>query len=225
MLRINAHTARCRTISLIVAAAFLLPCWAVHAEDPGICISTDEAELLTLVNEYRVENALAPVTWSRSLITVGQWHVWDAVNNAPFGGDCNLHSWSGNRPDLWVGLCYTPDHAQAALMWSKPSEITSGIYSSSGYENGAAGYLSVADALEGWKNSPGHNDVILNQGIWSGLTWRAMGVGADTVNSYYYLWFGSMTDPQAAMPLCGGDLIFSDGFEGGTSSQWSATVP
>jgi len=48
-------------------------------------------------------------------------------NNA-IGGSCNLHSWSDARPDLWVGMCYTSDHANADLMWSKPSEITGGIY-------------------------------------------------------------------------------------------------
>jgi len=208
---------------MTIAAVFLLSCWTVCAEEPGICVSTDDAELLTLVNDYRMANGLDAVDWSRSLITVGQWHAWDAAYNDAIGGSCNLHSWSDARPDLWVGMCYTSDHANAALMWSKPSEITGGIYSGNGYENAAAGYASVAAALEGWKNSQSHNDVILNQGMWSGFTWRAMGVGADTVSKIYYLWFGASADPQGEMPLCG-DLIFSDGFESGDTTAWSDQV-
>ncbi len=99
-------------------------------------------------------------------------------------------------------------------MWDKPREITHGVYSESGYENGAWGYVSVAAALQGWKSSSGHNDVILNQNIWAPLTWKAMGVGVDLQNRYYYLWFSNLVDPLGDMPLCQGDVpIFSDGFE------------
>ena len=185
-------------------------------EEPGTCINTDEAELLQLVDEYRVENNLATVPWSQSLMTVAEWHVVDAAlnDNVIFAGSCNLHSWSNTRPELWTGMCYTPDHAAAAKMWSKPGEITGGVYNASGYENAAWGYRSVAAALNGWKNSPGHNDVILNNGIWASQTWRAMGVGVDLVNRYYYLWFSTAADPQGDMPLCGTeDTIFSGNFE------------
>ena len=188
----------------------------LFAEEPGTCINTDEAELLQLVDEYRVDNSLAKIPWSHSLMTVGQWHVIDAAlnDNVIFAGDCNLHSWSNTRPDLWTGMCYTPDHAEASKMWSKPLEITDGVYTASGYENGAWGYSSVAAVLNGWKGSPGHNAVILNEGIWSSLTWRAMGVGVDLVNRYYYLWFSTAVDPLGNMPSCSGqDAIFSDNFE------------
>ena len=186
------------------------------AEEPGTCINTDEAELLQLVDEYRIDNRLAKIPWSQSLMTVGQWHVIDAALNDEviFTKDCNLHSWSNTRPTLWTGMCYTPDHAESKKMWSKPREITNGVYTASGYENGAWGYRSVEAALNGWKGSPGHNAVILNEGIWSSLTWRAMGVGVDLVNRYYYLWFSTSNDPLGDMPSCSGqDSIFTDNFE------------
>ena len=186
------------------------------AEEPGTCINTDEAELLQLVDEYRVGNNLSTIPWSQSLMTVAQWHVIDAALNDDqiFAGNCNLHSWSNTRPDLWSGMCYTSSHAEAAKMWSKPREITNGVYTASGYENGAWGYGSVSSALNGWKGSPGHNQVILNEGIWASQTWRAMGVGVDLVNRYYYLWFSTAPDPQGDMPTCDSeDFIFSDNFE------------
>ena len=99
-------------------------------------------------------------------------------------------------------------------MWSKPREITNGVYGASGYENGAWGYRSVSSALNGWKGSPGHNQVILNEGIWASQTWRAMGVGVDLVNHFYFLWFSAAPDPQGDMPACDSETaIFSDTFE------------
>ena len=76
------------------------------AKEPGNCINTDEAELLQLVDEYRAENNLASIPWSQSLMTVAQWHVIDAALNDEviFTGDCNMHSWSDTRPDLWSGV-------------------------------------------------------------------------------------------------------------------------
>lgn len=48
-------------------------------------------------------------------------------------------------------------------------------------------------ALEGWKHSPGHNAVILNQDIWADHPWGA--IGADIHAGYAVLWFGEEPDP------------------------------
>jgi len=179
---------------------------------PGSCLSNDEFTLLNLVNQYRADNGKGAVAYSKILNTVGQWHAEDALINGGslFTPSCNLHSWSNDMPHLWTGMCYTSDHAQAQKMWDKPREISGGSYTGNGYENAAWGYATPAAALDGWKNSSGHNDVMLNQGIWSSITWRAMGVGVR--GSYYYLWFSDMTDSSTPMSLCD-DVIFSDGFE------------
>ena len=77
-------------------------------------------------------------------------------------------------------------------MWDKPDELT--VYTGNGYEisHGGSGTVSPTSALNGWKNSSGHNDVILNQGIWT-TPWGAMGVGID--GSYAHVWFGHQADP------------------------------
>lgn len=193
----------------------LLTVLIVKAEPPGTCVSADEAALIDAINDYRMANGLAAVPWSNVLITVGQWHAEDAfINGATlFTGECNLHSWSDDLPSLWTGMCYTPDHAQAAQMWAKPNQISGGTFVGNGYENGAAGYASIEAALAGWQASPGHNDVILNQGIWSSITWRSIGVGVNTnATNYFYLWFSDTSDTSPMMALCG-DLIFNAGFE------------
>ena len=90
-------------------------------------------------------------------------------------------------------------------MWNKPEEISSGSYTSNGYEISASGYGSVQSALNGWKNSPGHNDVILNQGIWTNYPWQAMGVGTNFDNEegyrFYFVWFATAPDPYG-VSLC-----------------------
>ncbi len=205
---------------LIVAMTAVLP---AHAQEIGQCLTADEVELGALINQYREDNALLPVPVSISLTTVAQWHVWDLVNNNPVGGDCNLHSWS-DYGTLWNALCYTSDHAQASGMWSKPSEITGGLYSANGYEIAASsgGIITPLGALNAWKNSPGHNDVILNQGIWASRNpWPAMGIGM--LDGYAVVWFGDSADPAGTIAECAA-AFFSDGFENGDTESWSATV-
>ena len=88
-------------------------------------------------------------------------------------------------------------------MWNKPTEISGGAYTSTGYELAAWNFGSVESALNGWKGSPAHNDVILNQGIWASQTWQAMGVGVDPTNTTYFLWFAAGADGAGAPELCG----------------------
>jgi hypothetical protein len=95
-----------------------------------------------------------------------------------------------------------------------------------GYENayGAAGFTATpSSALTGWKNSPAHNEVILNNGMqcyccqrilfmwcagdWAsaphGPAWPAMGAGIS--GGFAVLWFGDATDTQVPLtPYCNG---------------------
>lgn len=160
--------------------------------DPGPEGCNAEAlVLIDLVNAYRGEHGLPAIPASSSLCTVGQTHVEDLKTNAPHTqpGGCNLHSWSD--AGTWTPCCYTPDHAQAQCMWNKPRELT--VYPGNGYENGSAGAGTPEAALDGWKNSPAHNDVMLNNGIWADYPWGAIGVGF--TDGYAVLWFGVEVDP------------------------------
>ena len=159
-------------------------------EPPPDGCTAEAIELIALVNAYRGENGLPAIPASPSLCTVGQAHVEDLATHAPHTEPgCNLHSWSDAGP--WSACCYTDDHAQAACMWNKPKEMT--VYPGNGYENASAGYGSPQEALEGWKSSPAHNEVILNKGIWKDLPWGAIGAGVN--QGFAVLWFGVEGDP------------------------------
>jgi hypothetical protein len=179
----------------------------------GVCLNSEEAQLVQLVNEYRVQNGLQALPASKWLSSTGQWKVWDRMANNAVGGACNTHSWSNARPDLWQAMCYTPDHAQAAQMWAKPRQISGGIYTGNGFENAAdfGGTMTAAQALSQWQGSPSHNAVILQQGQWAGVPFGGLGVGI--LGGFAVLWFGDRVDPSGTMIQCPTDNIFYSGFE------------
>ena len=149
-----------------------------------------ELELYEAINDYRAANSLPPIPYSPSLSRVARTHSTDLLQESPHTvGDCNLHSWSDAGP--WSSCCYTPDHAEAACMWDKPRELTD--YPGNGYEISVFGTTTAQDALDAWKGSAGHNNVILNLEGWVDFPWSAMGVGAD--GAFINVWFGGESDP------------------------------
>ena len=149
-----------------------------------------DGDLVDEINAYRQEEELPEIAFSPSLQVVAEAHIMDLSDNDPVSGECNLHSWSESGD--WSGCCYTDDHAEASCMWAKPSELTD--YTGSGYEVSAtnSGCITAESALEQWKRSPGHNEVILNEGQWASREWRA--VGAAFSGNYAVAWFGEDAD-------------------------------
>ncbi len=162
------------------------------------CLSTEEKELYELIMAYRKEKGLPRVELSSSLTKVAKLHVRDLQNNNPLSGKCNLHSWS--RTANWKKCCYTDDHRNAECMWNKPKELTE--YQGDGYEiahwNSAG--VSPNSAFEGWKKSRGHNEVMINKGIWKQVKWGAIGIGM--YEQYAVVWFGKEKDPVGKPANC-----------------------
>lgn len=176
----------------LAAAATAYPAELSHPR------SSDEVVLARMINDYRAYHGLPPVPVSRSLNAVAEAHVRDLMRNRPddatgFGrGRCNMHSWSSSGP--WKPVCYTRDHSRASAMWSKPREITRGAYSADGYEIAfwSGGEITPGFALDGWRDSPGHNDLIVEDGPWRGADWQAMGLAIH--GNYAVVWFGKEPD-------------------------------
>ena len=155
--------------------------------------SSERTALANLVNQYRVQRGLEKIPVSVSLTQVAEAHVLDLENNSP-NGDCDLHSWSDQGG--WSACCYTSDHAKSRCMWDKPREITQQRYNGNGYEIAAYSYraMTAEDALEIWKESGGHQNVIINRGIWAESNWQAMGAAVSA--HYAVVWFGHEVDPD-----------------------------
>jgi hypothetical protein len=83
-------------------------------------------------------------------------------------------------------------------MWNKPKELTN--YPGFGYEIAYMSYedASAVGALEGWKGSKFHNDVIMNTDMWKDMTWNAIGIGL--YQGFSVIWFGVEADPEGNVP-------------------------
>ena len=177
----------------LVLIALLLPLWPEpeHRIDTATCLGSEEMKLYTLIIDYRKKNGLESIPLSAKLTLVAQTHAKDlSENHKPFDEACNLHSWS--KKGKWQGCCYTDDHKEASCMWSKPREIAG--YQSNGYEisyyDGAG--ANAQAGIDGWKESKGHNQVIINDGIWKQIKWKAIGIGL--YKEYGMVWFGDLED-------------------------------
>jgi len=174
------------TQKIFITLSFLLTGSISYSQ----ALNTEEKKLYNLIMEYRKANGLPSIPLSASLTYVAQTHVHDLNDNHPDIGKCNTHSWSDKGS--WTECCYTSDHAQAKGMWLKPKELTS--YQGYGYEiaHWSSNYTTAEGSLEGWKSSPGHNAVVLNQSIWGNHPWQAIGIGI--YNNYAVVWFGEERD-------------------------------
>lgn len=161
------------------------------------CMTAEEKKLLDLINNYRRGKGLPALTATRSLVQVAQTHAKDLAENHPVSGACNMHSWSAKGK--WSACCYTSDHAKAACMWKKPSELST--YKGNGFEisAGSSGAIDATTALRVWQGSAGHNAVIVNGGMWN-KAWNAFGVGI--YHGYAVGWFGHEADSAGAAAIC-----------------------
>lgn len=186
-------------ISVIVLLLYFCPVTQAQNKTYTVCISKDEIKLYELIMQYRKEKGLPAIPLSRALTFVAKSHAKDLSENTLSDG-CNMHSWSdkGN----WTACCYTSDHKKAQCMWDKPMELTN--YSGDGFEiaHGVNGtYKATPEkALEGWKNSKGHNSVIISEGKWADNPWKAIGIGI--YNGYAVVWFGMDADSEGKPETC-----------------------
>lgn len=176
---------------------FLMPLHSVDSSTTKITISDDEFELYELIMEYRESKGLERIPLSNSLTIVAQTHCIDLVVNKPdLDNKCNAHSWSDKG--TWSSCCYTSDHKESECMWNKPKELTS--YIGYGFEIAVGSsdpafddYVMTPEyAINSWKNSPPHNKVILNRGIWEDSKWNAIGIGI--YKGFSTVWFGNELD-------------------------------
>jgi uncharacterized protein YkwD len=145
-------------------------------------LSKPEAKLASQIQQYRQTNGLPAIRLSKALTLVANRHVQDLAKQ---GTSSALHSWSDAPYD-------SSNPATYPSMWEAPQRLKTG-YPGNGYEIAywTSAQAKPAEALTGWKNSPSHNSVILNQDIWQ-KPWKAMGVGI--YQNYAVVWFGNQRD-------------------------------
>lgn len=183
---------------LIFFCFFVKAVYSQTAPDEIFCVNAKEKALYKLINDYRKSKKLPVIPLSPELCKVAKIHLNDLADNNPVTRKCNLHSWSDKG--RWKPCCYTDDHKNAGLMWSKPSELTS--YKSEGYEiafESSAG-AGPEEALAVWKTSPGHNSVIIEKGVFNKIKWQAVGIAVE--GNYALVWFGEIKDNSTPLEDC-----------------------
>jgi uncharacterized protein YkwD len=124
-------------------------------------LDSEEQAFLQLINDYRQQNSLAPLSPSDTLDAAAQWKSQHMAANSYFSHDDTPinRTWVQRIRDCGYG------------------------YSTSLGENIAAAISSAADAFSLWKNSPGHNANML------GANYTAIGIGRAYVEGSPYGWY------------------------------------
>lgn len=161
------------------------------------CASVPPEKTLTqAVNDYRERQGVAAIPRSPALAEVAELHLEDIQAHDPASRECSLHSWSDEG--AWTPCCYTAgEPASARCMRDKPRELTGGAYPHAGFEIVARRSEAMTEqaALDIWRRSPAHYAVLVNEGVWSALEWRAIGTALS--DEYAVVWFGREPDPRA----------------------------
>jgi hypothetical protein len=200
--------ARILALPLALALSACLPS-AAAGPAPANAAPLDPARaverLTRIVNDYRQRKGLPRIPYSPMLSRVAQAHVDDMAAQGDGGLDvlktrdprsgerCSAHSWSSRGN--WTPVCFTLDGRYAQAMYDKPREITRGAYRGDGIEIAAWSSMGITPefALELWQDSRAHDRVILEEGVWRGSNWQAMGVALG--GNFAFIWFGKEPDP------------------------------
>ena len=128
-------------------------------------------------------------------------YVFITKTNRPNKGHCNHHSWGSpaKKGYKWSSCCFEGkgDESESNCMWNKPKEFTDDKFLGDGFEI-SVGPMGEQDlknvpnataksALSGWKGSPSHNNVIVNQGQWRDIKW--LKIGAAMYGPFANTWF------------------------------------
>ena len=174
----NNWAVRLTAVALMITATFLLSFYLSplsHAQS-GAALDAEEQAFLVLINNYRQQNGLAPLQASIALDTASDWMSNDMAQKNYFSHTDSL----GRDPFV---------------------RMTAFGYNYNTYkgENIAAGYSDAASTFNQWKNSPGHNQNMLNP------SYKVIGIGrvANLSSTYRYYWttdFGGFVDAVVGTP-------------------------
>ena len=102
-----------------------------------------------------------------------------------------MHSWSSNG-NIWSGCCFSDPVADGMCMWEKPAQLTKnwgeGAYVGAGFEISSLGCHSIYCAIDAWKRSYYHDQVLLSD------KFNAMGCAHTGGGKHTVVWFGREED-------------------------------
>ena len=163
-------------VALFIGTGHRAPSSASAAGDCTVDATMDSEEqaFLVLINNYRAQNSLGPLSASYMLTKASAWKSKDLATNNYFAHDDLARTWSARIRDCNYGF----------NTWLG--------------ENIAAGYTTAQQVFAGWQASPGHNANML------GTNYTTIGIGRYFVQGSTYGWywttdFGGFSDGWATV--------------------------
>ncbi len=180
--------------------SFKKTAWAQTDTIPlDFCISSEEYQLVQLINDYRKAFALEPISLSKSLSYVAITHARDLAANFQADSACTMSSWSDQG--RWKPICYPKDQTKKNDIRQKAEEIIG--YPGKAYE--ITYWSNVEDAprqiLSFWREHEVSADLLLNRAQWESFSWKAIGVGIE--DGYAVVWLGQDIDYEVSTSICG----------------------
>lgn len=151
---INQQTGKIKLDRVLYSAAFY-PGNVLKIPLPDSSVTTNEEQVVALVNQARASNGLPPVTANWELSRVARYKSQDMADRGYF--------------------------SHTSPTYGTPFEMLKsfGISYRSAGENIAMGYSTPAAVMKGWMNSPGHRANIL------GASYTQIGIGYVANGNYW----------------------------------------
>jgi len=160
----------------VAAIVSLLVVGQPHVRGQTPLLNEDEAALLTLINDYRLEHGLSTLKVSPTLSAAARWMSEDMAQY--------------NYLDHTDSLGRSPSERMAAFGYTQASLWGEII---------RAGGITPQDAFEGWRSSPGHNAIMLTDGF----VVAGVGQAYNPWSLYGWFWtvdFGDYDDSAVPLP-------------------------
>ncbi len=173
---------RCRWVVVAVLAVLLSGVAFGETSDAAVSYDAEEQRFLQLINEYRQNNGLGPLTLSDTLSASSERHSEDMGEYGFFAHDT-------------VQSSYYP---AASRPWDRMA-AEGYDYNTFKGENIAAGYETADEVFEAWRLSPTHNSAMLDG------TYAAIGIGRANLTGSTFGWywttdFGGVVEPTSGAP-------------------------
>jgi hypothetical protein len=165
---------------ILALAAMLLSTLVIGGRgDAATAYDSEELQFLGLINDYRNENGLRPLLLSDTLTVSSERHSNDMADYSFFAHNTEQSSYYPAASEPWDRM-----------------EAEGYRYNTAKGENLAVGYETAEEAMKAWKESPSHNEAMLDG------NYRVIGVARinspGSVHGWYWTTdFGGHVDPSA----------------------------
>jgi len=171
-----------RYLSFVAAVFTVLIAGIVAAGKSADANSYDAEELrfLQLINDYREDNGVGPLTLSDTLAVSAERHSQDMARYHFFAHNTASSSY----------------YSRGSWPWDRMS-AEGYDYNTFKGENIAVGYESAEQSFAAWRNSPSHNAAMLDE------KYRVIGIARIKLPSSRWYWttdFGGVLDPTSHAP-------------------------